>query len=70
MCGFDITYTPFKKRLKALEVRVAQDGGVLAEEQVIALEKTRREDEAQGKIESEHPGYLGAQDTFYIGTNK
>jgi transposase InsO family protein len=60
----------FKKRLKALEARVAQDGGVLTEEQVIALEKTRKEDEAQGQIETEHPGYLGAQDTFYVGTIK
>ena len=23
-----------------------------------------------GEIESEHPGYLGAQDTFFIGTLK
>lgn len=60
----------FKKRLKALEARVAQDGGVLTEEQVVALEKTRKEDEAQGQIETEHPGYLGAQDTFYVGTIK
>ena len=60
----------FKKRLKALEARVAQDGSVLTEEQVVALEKCRRDDEAQGKIDTEHPGYLGAQDTFYVGTLK
>lgn len=23
-----------------------------------------------GEIETEHPGYLGAQDTFYVGTLK
>ena len=26
--------------------------------------------EATGEIETEHPGYLGAQDTFYVGTLK
>ena len=60
----------FKKRLKAIEARVAQDGGVLTEEQIVALERTRKEEEAQGQIETEHPGYLGAQDTFYVGTIK
>jgi transposase InsO family protein len=60
----------FKKRLKALEARVAQEGGVLTEEQVVALENSRKHDEAHGQIETEHPGYLGAQDTFYVGTIK
>jgi transposase InsO family protein len=26
--------------------------------------------EAHGEIETEHPGYLGAQDTYYVGTIK
>ena len=60
----------FKLRLKALEKKVANDGIILTDEQVAALERKKAEDEVCGEIETAHPGYLGSQDTFFVGTLK
>lgn len=60
----------FRNRLKALEKHVAETGEVLTESQIQALERKQEEKEAHGEIETEHPGYLGSQDTFYVGTLK
>jgi hypothetical protein len=37
---------------------------------MIAMERKREKREAFGEIETEHPGYLGAQDTYYVGNIK
>src|SRR3954447_23679981 len=55
-----------KKRLKALEAKIAQ-GGPGADR---GAWKAKSEKEAYGEFESECPGYCGAQDTFYVGTMK
>jgi transposase InsO family protein len=60
----------FKRRLAGLEKKVAEEGVVLTEAQVAALERKHHDDEASGEIETAHPGYLGSQDTFYVGTLK
>ena len=60
----------FNKRLKALETKMAEEKLILTEAQLAALERKKEQKEAEGEIETEHPGYLGSQDTFYVGTLK
>lgn len=60
----------FKKRLKALENKSAKEGILLTEEQLQCLEKAKLEREAHGEIETEFPGYLGSQDTYFVGRMK
>lgn len=35
-----------------------------------ALEKAKEDKEAREEVETEHPGYLLCQDTYYVGTIK
>ncbi|AKU21306.1 IS481 family transposase [Massilia sp. NR 4-1] len=60
----------FKQRLANLERHVAATGDVLTESQIAALERKQDDDVDHGEIETAHPGYLGSQDTFYVGTIK
>lgn len=59
-----------KTSKSALEKQVAENGIILTDEQVAALERKKHDDEACGEIETAHPGYLSSQDTFYVGNLK
>ena len=59
-----------KRRLAALEKKSAEEGLVLTDRQIAAIERKREEQLECGEIETAHPGYLGSQDTFYVGNMK
>ncbi|MBF0274934.1 MAG: DDE-type integrase/transposase/recombinase [Nitrospinae bacterium] len=54
-------------RLKRLEKWSAEQGNILTESQVQALETAKEEKEAHGEIETFHSGFLLGQDTVYVG---
>jgi transposase InsO family protein len=58
-----------QKRLKIVDGKQSA-GMILTEQQLQALERKKQDDEACGEIETHHPGYLGSQDTFYVGNLK
>jgi hypothetical protein len=60
----------FSKRLTGLEILTTTEGIVLTEAQVKAMERKKDRLEELVEIETEHPGYLGAQDTYYAGNIK
>jgi len=49
---------PFKKRLKALEARVAQNGVIFTKDQSAALKWAKEEKEAYSETETHYSGYL------------
>lgn len=54
--------------MNLLEEKSAKEGIVYTEAQLVALEAAKRDRESHpDEIETEHPGYLLSQDTFYVG---
>ena len=49
---------------------MAEEGLLLTERQLAALEKKKESDQLHGETEIAHPGYLGVQATFFVGTLK
>ncbi len=56
-----------KERLLRLEKWSAENGKVLTESQVEALENAKLQKEIYGEVETHHPGFLLGQDTLYVG---
>lgn len=58
----------FEQRMGAIEKSMAAAGKALTEMQLAALARNREDDYDSDEIGIPHPGYLGLQDTFYVGT--
>ena len=54
-------------RLKRLEEHYKKTKCILSEVQLSALEPAKEEKKVHGEIETYHPGFLLAQDTYYVG---
>jgi hypothetical protein len=68
-CVIFATAKPLKVKMPPnIKSQVAQDGAILTESQLAALDKAKSEKKAHGEFQSEHPGYCGAQDTFTSAT--
>ncbi len=59
-----------KLRLKSLEEKSAKENSILTEAQVQAQQNAKEEKIAHEEIETLFPGYLGSQDTCFVGTVK
>lgn len=65
--GYGMIWKPLRSVLRHLKPDLLGEGMVLTEAQVIALERAKEEKTVHGEIETHHLGYLGAQDTYYVG---
>lgn len=70
LSGYAITLRISKTSESTGRKKVARDGIELTDSQIAALERKASDDEACGEIETAHPGYMGSQDTFYVGNLK
>ncbi len=60
---------PFKVPILTLASHKSRKGPS-TDSQIAALERKGSDDKACREIETAHPGYLGSQDTFYVGNLK
>jgi hypothetical protein len=58
----------FQKNIETVNQEEGRDNLnlIFTEIQLMALENVKKGKEAHGEIETEHPGYLDAQNMFYI----
>src|SRR5690606_20167131 len=60
----------FKKRLKALEAKVARDRAELSHEESAALGRKTHDDDGCSEVGTARPAYLGSQNRFYVGNHR